>query len=225
MATERTEPVNPRATRDSDPTPVIQPATLRKTVLLVAGINLAYFFVEIAVALQIGSVSLFADSVDFLEDTAVNVLIALALGLPLSRRAKAGRVMALIILAPAVAAIVTAVQKFQNPVPPEVVSLVATAGGAIVVNAACALILQRIRHAGGSMTAAAFLAARNDVAANAAIILMGLLTWATRSGWPDIMLGLVIIALNTSAAKEVWELAGAEELAARALSGEEIDDD
>ena len=34
-------------------------------------------------ALAIGSVSLLADSVDFLEDAAINLLIALALGWPL----------------------------------------------------------------------------------------------------------------------------------------------
>lgn len=34
---------------------------------IVALLNLAYFFVEFTVALIIGSVSLFADSVDFLE--------------------------------------------------------------------------------------------------------------------------------------------------------------
>ncbi len=48
---------------------------LRRTVLTVAGLNFGYFWVEIAVALAIGSVSLFADSVDFLEDTFVNLLI------------------------------------------------------------------------------------------------------------------------------------------------------
>jgi hypothetical protein len=45
----------------------------------VATLNLAYFFVEFAVARAIGSVSWFADSIDFLEDTAVN-LLALACG-------------------------------------------------------------------------------------------------------------------------------------------------
>jgi Co/Zn/Cd efflux system component len=54
--------------------------TARRVVLLVAALNLAYFGVEFAVALKIGSVSLFADSVDFLEDAAVNFLIAVALG-------------------------------------------------------------------------------------------------------------------------------------------------
>ena len=38
----------------------------RRTVLLVALLNLGYFAVEFVVARLIGSVSLFADSVDFL---------------------------------------------------------------------------------------------------------------------------------------------------------------
>jgi Co/Zn/Cd efflux system component len=47
---------------------VLMNPKLRKVVVLVAILNLAYFGVEFAVALIIGSVSLFADSVDFLED-------------------------------------------------------------------------------------------------------------------------------------------------------------
>ena len=54
--------------------------SLRKVVIIVAVLNLAYFGVEFAVALTIGSVSLFADSIDFLEDASVNLLIAIALG-------------------------------------------------------------------------------------------------------------------------------------------------
>ena len=53
---------------------------LRKVVIIVAVLNLAYFGVEFAVAVAIGSVSLFADSVDFLEDASVNFLIAIAIG-------------------------------------------------------------------------------------------------------------------------------------------------
>jgi|GEM_PF-2212973 Co/Zn/Cd efflux system component len=54
---------------------------LRRVVARVALLNLAYFGVEFSVALAIGSVSLFADSIDFLEDTSVNFLILIALGL------------------------------------------------------------------------------------------------------------------------------------------------
>lgn len=198
---------------------------LKRTVLAVAGLNFGYFWIEVVVALAIGSVALFADSVDFLEDTAVNLIIFLALGWPLARRAIAGKVMAGIILLPALAAAYLAFVKASDPAPPDVTSLLVTAGGAIVVNTICALLLMGIRHHGGSLTTAAFLAARNDVLINAAIIVMALLTWATDSGWPDIILGIIIIVVNWTAAKEVWEVATEESLAAKALAGEDIDDD
>lgn len=196
---------------------------LRRTVLLVAAINLGYFFVESGVALAIGSVSLLADSVDFLEDTAVNLLIFIALGWSATARSRVGKGMALVILLPAAAAAWQAVAKFGDPAAPDALSLTLTAGGAVVVNGVAAWLLARFRHHGGAMTRAAWLAARNDVAINLAIIGMGVATALTGSGWPDIVLGLVIVALNATAAREVWEVAEEERLAAKALAGEDID--
>ena len=207
---------------DLDP---VKARALRATVLLVALLNLGYFFVEAAVAWTIGSVSLFADSVDFLEDTAVNLLIFTALGWPLARRAKAGKLMALVILVPAAAALWQAIAKFSNPDAPDPLSLILTAGGAVVVNSLCAFLLLRHRDHGGSMTKAAWLAARNDVIINAAIIAIGVSSFTVvRNGWPDLLLGLGIVALNLHAAREVWEVAEEEHLAAKALAGE-VDDD
>jgi hypothetical protein len=65
-------------------------SALRRTVLVVALLNLAYFGVEFIVALSIGSVSLFADSVDFLEDASVNLLIFFALAWSAKTRARVG---------------------------------------------------------------------------------------------------------------------------------------
>ena len=64
-------------------------------VRLVALLNLAFFGVEFAVALHIGSVSLFADSVDFLEDASVNFLILFALAWSIRTRARVGMMLAL----------------------------------------------------------------------------------------------------------------------------------
>lgn len=201
-----------------------EPRALRRAVLVVALLNLAYFFVEVGVAVSIGSVSLLADSVDFLEDTAVNMLIFVALGFTLGWRAVMGKIMAAIICVPAIAAAIAVFAKAAHPEPPDVLQLALTAGGALVVNLVCALILARFRDAGGSMSKAAFLAARNDVLVNAAIIAMAFVTAWTLSGWPDIVLGVIIIALNVSAAREVWEVAEEENLAAKALAGD-LDDD
>jgi Co/Zn/Cd efflux system component len=204
----------------SNPDP--RAARLRRAVAIVAALNLAYFVVELTVALAAGSVSLLADSVDFLEDTAINVLILVALGWPLARRALMGRVMALIILVPAAVAAWQAVQRFGDPAPPDVVPLVLASAGAIAVNGTSAWLLARAHRHGGALGRAAFLSARNDVLVNVAIIAMGVVTAWTGSGWPDLVLGCAIILLALHAAHDVWEVSEEERLAAKALAGEDL---
>jgi Co/Zn/Cd efflux system component len=76
--------------------------------------------------------------------------------------------------------------------------------GALAVNWVCAAMLSRHRHHGSSLVLAAFLSARNDVIANLAIIAAGLLTAYSQSGWPDLMVGLAIAAINIGATREVY---------------------
>jgi Co/Zn/Cd efflux system component len=211
------------SSRQDDSAAPIDPRLLRRTVLVVALLNLAYFFVEFSVALVAGSVSLLADSVDFLEDTAINLLIFVALGWSLARRATVGKAMTLVLLVPATIACWKAVEGFMDPLPPLIAPLIVVSLGAIGINGVSAVLLARVRHHGGSLSTAAFLSARNDVLVNVAIIAMGLLTAATHSGWPDLVLGAGIILLGLHAAREVWETSEDERLAARALAGEEID--
>jgi len=177
--------------------------TLRRTVLLVALLNLAYFGVEFAVAIAIGSVSLFADSVDFLEDASINLLIAAALSWSAVNRSRLGMALAGILLVPALATLWTAWQKFALPVPPAPLPLSLTGAGALAVNLICALMLARFRSHAGSLTRAAFLSARNDAYANVAIVLAGFLTLVTLSAWPDLVVGLGIAVLNADAARDV----------------------
>ena len=180
---------------------------LRNVVLIVAALNLAYFGIEFSVARAIGSVALFADSVDFLEDTAVNLLVALALGWSLAFRTRVGMALAALLLLPGLATLWMAWAKFNAPLPPEPFVLTATGAGALLVNHSCAFLLTGVRSHGGSLSKAAFLSARNDALANLAIIAAGVVTVVTASGWPDLIVGLGIAALNTDAANEVLEAA------------------
>ncbi|MBB3019014.1 Co/Zn/Cd efflux system component [Microvirga lupini] len=179
--------------------------SFRRVVALVAALNLGYFGIEFAVALTIGSVSLFADSIDFLEDASINLLILLALGFTVKMRARVGMGLAGIILVPGLATLWMAWEKFLAPVPPDPVPLSLAGAGALAVNLTCALLLARYRHHSGSLTKAAFLSARNDAFANMAIVAAGLVTAATLSAWPDLIVGLGIAAINADAAREVWE--------------------
>jgi Co/Zn/Cd efflux system component len=188
---------------------------LRRTVLTVALLNLAYFGVEFSVALAIGSVSLFADSVDFLEDASVNLLILVALAWTAKNRARVGFVLAAVLLIPGLATLWTAWGKFNLPVAPAPTPLSLAGLGALAVNLTCAFMLARYRRHSGSLTKAAFLSARNDAFANVAIVAAGLVTaliWS--SAWPDLIVGLAIALMNADAAREVWKAAREEHRAA-----------
>lgn len=188
---------------------------LRRVAFVVAFLNLAYGLIEFAVALRIGSVSLFADSIDFFEDTSVNLLIFFALTWSLKMRARVGMALAGILLVPAAATIWTAVQKLQVPIPPDPFALGLTGLGALAVNLFCAILLAKYRAHSGSLTRAAFLSARNDAVANVAIVAAGLVTaYLWRSAWPDLVVGIGIACLNADAAREVWNAAREEHKAA-----------
>lgn len=194
----------------------IHDAAIRRAVVLVGVLNLAYFTVEFTVALAIHSVSLFADSIDFLEDAAVNFLIFVALAWTAERRAQMGKVLAVLLLIPALALLWALWNKLQHPIPPEPFRLGLTGLGALIVNLTCAILLARFRHHRGSLTKAAFLSARNDAFANVAIIAAGWVTLAYPSVWPDVIVGSGIAFVNADAAREVWEAAHAETLDAKA---------
>jgi len=189
---------------------------LRRTVIIVALLNLGYFGIEFGVALAIGSVSLFADSVDFLEDTSINLLIALALGWGATNRARLGMALAGILLIPSLSTVWTAWQKFLLPLPPAAIPLTLTGLGSLAVNLSCAFMLARFRTHSGSLTRAAFLSVRNDALANIAIVVAGFITAATISGWPDLIVGLGILIINADAAQKVWHTAREEHATAAA---------
>ena len=191
----------------NDPVDVAVDRALRRVVKVVAIANLAYFGIEFAVASAIGSVSLFADSVDFLEDASLNLLILLGMGWSARNRARLRMLLAIILLMPAAATMLTAWHKLDAPLPPDPAPLSIAALGALVVNAGCALLLARFRRRRGSLAMAAYLSARNDVLANIAIIGAAAVTLWTRNAWPDLIVGVAIAILNADAARTVWQAA------------------
>ena len=200
------------------PLPLVgETGALRRTALIVALLNLAYFSVEIAASNRIGSVALYADSADFLEDAAVNILIVVALGWTLAARARLGFVMAGIALLPGLAALWTAYGKLAgHGGVPDAYILGWVAAGAFVVNVGCAMLLMRHRETGGSLGKAAWLCARNDALANVAILLAAFATLRAPTIWPDLIVGAGIFLLNLDAAGDVLKAARDERRSLRA---------
>jgi Co/Zn/Cd efflux system component len=189
-----------------------QDAQFAKSVLFVAFANLTYFFVEFIAANNIHSSSLFADSIDFLEDASINILIFLALGWSIKSKARLGKCLAMILVIPALAFLYTIWQKFNMPSVPDPSILSLTGFGALLVNLTCTFILMRFRNYQGSLTRTAFLSARNDALANIGIIIAGLIGYIWVSMWPDLIVGFLIMAINLDAAKEIWEASESHEI-------------
>ena len=181
--------------------------SFKKAVLLVAALNLLYFFIEFIAALNIRSVSLLADSIDFIEDASINFLIFFAISLTLAKRAKVSIILSIIMLLPGLTALWAVWQQVLYQEPPRPIELSLVAFGALIVNFLCTFILIRFKNFSGSLTRGAFLSARNDVLANIAIILTGIITFFYPSIWPDIVVGIFIAYIRTESALEIFNKA------------------
>lgn len=189
----------------------------RRAALAVALLNLGFFAIEFVVALSIRSVSLLADSIDFFEDGAVNLLIFFATAFSLLVRSRVGMALAVVTFIPAIATVWIAIAKMFDPERPNPLAMGLTAGAALTINLIAAGLLARHRHLEASIARAAWLSSRNDAIANFAIIVVALLSVWIVTGWFDIVVGLGIAALNVSAARTVWRAARAERLDAQSL--------
>ena len=179
--------------------------SFKKAVFFVAILNLLYFFVEFIVALNIRSVSLLADSIDFIEDASINFLIFFAVSLTTIKKARISILLSIIMLLPGIIALWAVWQQIIHQEPPAPVELSTVAFGALIINCLCTLILMKFRNYSGSLTKAAFLSARNDAFANIAIILTGIITILYPSIWPDIIVGLFIAYIRAESALVIFK--------------------
>jgi Co/Zn/Cd efflux system component len=178
---------------------------LRKTVLTVATLNLFYFVVEFYFGRLYGSVALIGDSIDFLEDASINILIALAIGWSLRKRQVVTYFLAILLLVPGVAFLWNAFHQILSPEIPVGEGMSVVGFGALIINVFCAYLIARHRTEEGGLVMAAFYSARNDAIANLLIIGAGFITVLTPSIWPDLIIGIAIFVMNADAAKEVIE--------------------
>ena len=185
--------------------------SVRRTLIIVALLNLTYFFIELFAAIKINSVSLFADSIDFLEDTFVNLLILFSFLISSTLRPKLSKILVIVILLPGLTALWAAWEQIVSPLPPEAFKLTLVGFGALLTNITCTIILMKFRKNNKNLTKAAFLSARNDVLANFVIIGTGGIIMIYPSIWPDLIAGLIIFLINFDAAYKVYQIANAED--------------
>ena len=181
-------------------------ATTLRLVLLV---NAAMFVVELVSGLLAGSVALLADSLDMLGDALVYgfSLYVVARGPVWKARASIAKAAVMGLFGLFVLGQV--VYKLLFPQLPMVETMGAIGALALAANGVCFALLWRHRAEDINMRSV-WLCSRNDLIANAGVLLAASAVRITLSSWPDITIGALICAMFVRSALLVAREARAE---------------
>jgi Co/Zn/Cd efflux system component len=185
--------------------------TYQTALIICAALNLAMLFIEGSAGLWIGSAALMADAGDFLEGAAVLGLAFVAIGWSVRARATAGLLQGFAMAGVGIGAIVQIVRRILEGGAPSPAVIGGVAALALAVNGYCAYRLIRFRGGDASMRAI-WLSTRNDAMLNVLTVVAAVFIAITRSGWPDIIAGAIIAAVNLWGAIEVISAATGEML-------------
>ncbi|VXB25213.1 Cation transporter [Pseudomonas sp. 8AS] len=174
----------------------------RRILWIALAVNFAMFAVEIGAGLRAGSVSLLADSLDFLGDAGNYAISLWVLGLGVLLRARAAQFKALCMLLFGVGVLATTIwQQLQGGVPSApTMGLVGLL--ALSANVGVAALLYAYRE-GDSNMRSVWLCTRNDALGNLAVLAAALGVFGTGSAWPDLLVAAIMAALAISAAIQV----------------------
>ena len=169
---------------------------------VVLAINAVMFLVELVAGLVAHSTALLADSADMLGDTIVYGFSLYVVGRGPAWQARGALLKGGIMAAFGVGVLIEVATKLARGSTPSADLMSSVGLLALVANGAVLLFLSRHRADDLNMRAV-WLCSRNDVAANAAVLLAALGVALTASPWPDIVVGLGIGALFMLSAVEV----------------------
>ncbi|MEX2303398.1 MAG: cation transporter [Bryobacterales bacterium] len=181
----------------------------RRVLWFVLAINAAMFLVEMMAGLAAASVSLQADALDFLADTANYGISLFVVGMALRYRASAALAKGMTMALFGVWVLAACFWHAVHGTLPDAVTMGAVGVVALIANAACFVLLWGYR-AGDSNMRSVWLCSRNDVIGNFAVLLAALGVFGTRSGWPDVIVASVMGGLALQGAWHVIRQASAE---------------
>ena len=164
------------------------------TLKIVLAINAAMFIVELAAGLYGGSVSLTADSLDMLGDALVYGFSIYVVARGARMKAIAAMFKGAIMAAFGLFVLGQAVYKIVFPQLPVFEAIGAIGLLALAANTTCFVLLWRHRADDINMSSV-WLCSRNDIVANVSVLFAAAGVWLTRSGWPDILVGLALAIL------------------------------
>ena len=181
----------------------------RRVLWVALAVNLAMFFVEIGAGLAAQSVSLLADSLDFLGDAGNYGLSLFVLGMALQWRARASLLKAASMGTFGLWIAVTTIQHALAGTVPQAPVMGVVGALAFAANFGVALMLYRWRE-GDSNMRAVWLCTRNDAFGNLAVLVAAAGVFGSGTGWPDYVVAAIMSGLALVGAFQVARVALAE---------------
>lgn len=177
-------------------------ARMRRILWIVLVINAVMFGVEIMAGLAAGSASLQADALDFFADAANYGISLFVLGLTLRARARAALLKGISMGLFGIWVIGTVVWHSLQGTLPDWSTMGLVGMAALGANAACLLLLLAFREGDANMRSV-WICSRNDVLANIAVLGAALGVFGSGTGWPDVIVALVMALLALQGASIV----------------------
>ncbi|TAJ24753.1 MAG: cation transporter [Planctomycetota bacterium] len=181
----------------------------RRVLGTVLTINAATFLMMLAAVYISGSSALLSGALDNLGDALTYAASFAVVGATLRTKAKLALFKGLLIAGAACGVAIQLGWRLLHPAVPVVESMSIAALVNLAANAVCLAILAPYRHGDVNM-ASVWECSRNDVIEGLAVIAAAFAVWMLGSGWPDIIVALVLLVLFARSASRVLRAASRE---------------
>lgn len=179
------------------------------TLKFVLAINAVMFVVELVAGLLAGSTALLSDSLDNLGDALTYGLSLYAIARGARAKARVAVFKGSLILAAGLLVLGQVVYRMVYPTLPVFETMGAMSLLALLANGACLALLWKHRAEDINMSSV-WECSRNDIASNISVFAAAGGVWLTGSGWPDLLVGLLLALLFLRSAARVLQSAVAE---------------
>jgi Co/Zn/Cd efflux system component len=181
----------------------------RRALWIVLAINLAMFVVEIVSGLFAHSVSLQADALDFLGDSANYLLTLMVLSMSMRWRSGAALVKGITMGSFGLWVVGQACWNYYYGTLPGAFVMGSVGFVALAANLASAALLYAFRSGTANMRSV-WLCSRNDAVGNVAVMLAAGGVFSLGSAWPDLLVALVMAGLALSSSVTIIRQAAGE---------------
>jgi len=177
-------------------------ARQRRALLGVMAINVATFALMVLGSWWSGSSALLSGTLDNLGDAVTYALSFAVVGASAAAKARVALFKGIMILTAALAVAVQIGWRVAHPEVPAVGTMGVAAVLNLMANAVCLALLSPYKSGDLNM-ASAWECSRNDVLEGAAVIATAGAVWVVGSGWPDVVVAAVLLALFLRSAARV----------------------